>query len=592
MRRRSIALACTAIAASFVIPRAEALPVPVGTADAVCTAEAATKGARCQSETWGSQWLTPGRVGEVRVATRPGSTFVAGAYDVLDPEAADRWRVEVFASDLHDGAQRWRRTLGGPETDNLVDDVVTGGGIVVTRIAGSDVVTTALAPEDGATRWEYTLTRVPGAFGPQASVVTDPAGGSIYVAAHDTSGAVVVAYDAATGTRRWVASLPAAPVGTIDLAVSASSLAVSVPRNTDADPVSDAATISRLDPATGDVVWSTAVVSAVDTDPRAVALSDDGATVFVVDGNDARFEPPARAFVAGLDTTNGAVRWQDVYEGNGDVAVLDAAAGANLYIAAMEIPEAGTRDGLAIAYGPAGNVAWEQRDSGLGLVGDEGFRTLAVDPAHEAVTFVGRADPMTVCTPIGICLARAFDVYAVSYDDASGARRWLTHWGERPLDGDEYGNDIAVSPDARGVIVSGAVKTAEDDFGGDFDPVVLRYDEPPGGVGPGRRRRGCPATPPARATCGTRTRSLRPRRRHHAAARARRPVPGTAAGMRWPPGGGAGRPSAAAAGARARWPAPSGARRVRQEPSGRNGALLRRARRGRERQRRPPRAGP
>jgi hypothetical protein len=236
----------------------------------------------------------------------------------------------------------------------------------------------------------------------------DPTAGNQY---YDT-----VAYDAATGAKRWVRRFNG--------------------RGSDAD-------------------FATSV-----------GVSPDGSTVFVT-GHSSGSGVRAYTTVA-YDAASGSQLWATRYEGAGfayvdpDLAVSSDGSAVFLSGIGGSTPTWKTRDYATVAYDASTGVQlWERRYDGGD--GPDFPSALGVSPDGSAVYVTGRSDGRW--NP---------DYATVAYDAVTGATLWVRRFdGAVDRYGDDYGRALAVSPDGSAVFVTGDSIGSGSRF--DFDFVTLAY---------------------------------------------------------------------------------------------------------------------
>lgn len=246
------------------------------------------------------------------------------------------------------------------------------------------------------------VARAPGARSYVAAIAPD--GARVYAAGDGGDDWVVLAHDAATGAEAWsvrwngpgnawdgVFALEASPDGRV---VYATGVSGQYPGTV------AAAMTFAYDAATGAEVWRAALPAAAGARGQALALSADGARVYV-------------AGQAWRPTT--IPPWTNLPDYV--VVAYDAQTGDELWRAFHNL---GSRNGYDVAYG------------------------LAVTPDGARVVVTGISLP-------SVRLEEA-DMVTVAYDAATGAVAWLA----RENGGDwEYGQFVAVSPDGARVVVAG-----------------------------------------------------------------------------------------------------------------------------------------
>jgi len=373
--------------------------------------------------------------------------------------------TSAVAYDAATGAQRWGASSG----------LTRGGYLAVSPdgsrvfVAGSSAngagplryTTRAFNAATGAVLWTA-LDHGPGTGDDQArSAAVSPDGSRVFVtgSSADPQGSLrytTIAYDAATGARRWVARYSLR-----HLRAEAASVAVS-PDGTQVFVTGSSvgrfgnpqfATVS-YDAATGATRW----VARYSTLPgriaaaTAVAVSPDGSTVYA--GGTARTRrgqvSPQNIAVVAYHAATGATRWAALYPGS-----------------ASPPPVFGS-NAQAMALSPDGSGVFV---AGQAMVQNTAiYNTVAVDAATGALRWASQAPLNGFGLPFGIAASnsgvfvtgRTSDgppggatAYAtVAYDSATGAERWTRlYTGSVP--GFTQATGVAVSPDGTRVFVTG-----------------------------------------------------------------------------------------------------------------------------------------
>jgi DNA-binding beta-propeller fold protein YncE len=149
------------------------------------------------------------------VSPAGGTVFVTG---ISRGKGATNTDYATVAYNAATGVQRWVRRYDGPRNgkDRAQSVAVSpaGGTVYVTGVSrgihsGFDFATVAYNAATGAQRWVKRYTSPGNGPDVATSMAVSPAGGAVYVTGHGSqtrSGAdwITVAYNAATGARRWV----------------------------------------------------------------------------------------------------------------------------------------------------------------------------------------------------------------------------------------------------------------------------------------------------------------------------------------------------------------------------------------------------
>jgi WD40 repeat protein len=343
-------------------------------------------------------------------------------------------------------------------------------------------------------------------FGPasdlSAGLAVSPDGATVFVAGSASSQFAVAARDSATGAERWTfrASDPRDLADFLHaIAVSPDGGLVFATGDAEVTPETREYVTVAIDAATGDPVWGAREeVSAGDAAiPNAIAVSPDGSRVFVTgsrtgtDGGSDFWD----YFTVAYDTATGARAWSSTYGGPGvnadvpvDIGVSPA--GDLVYVTGTSVGDGTGRDFATVAYDAAtGEEQWVARhgaegdDYAAALVPGPGggrlyvtgtLRTFIGDPDIGVVVYqagsgaqldaaaidTGTADGASdlALSPRG---GRVFVTGGVGYDfltvalSAATLRRVWTSTYSGPSGGLDSAVAVAVSPDGRGVYVTG-----------------------------------------------------------------------------------------------------------------------------------------
>jgi hypothetical protein len=357
----------------------------------------------------------------VAVSPDGATVFVTGASRAGPTGATSGLDYATVAYDAATGAQRWASRYNGPANgDDGANSVAVsqdGATVFVTgtsqgATSSSDYATVAYDAATGAQRWARRYN------GPQnkddfaVAVAAGPGGHSVFVTGTSTGTAsgldyVTLAYNAATGARRW-ASRYNAPANRVDLASS-------------------------------------------------LAVSPGGATVFVIGSSRGATSGFDYATVA-YNAATGARRWASRYNGPrhaDDFAVSVAAGpgGRSVFVTGRSPGATSSLDYATVAYNAAtGAPRWARRYNGPAS-GADCASSLAVSPGGNAVFVTGTSSARNLgCLP-------PRDYATVAYSAATGARLWASRY-TGPA-GDSDASALAVSPHGTKVFVTG---TSQDDY--------------------------------------------------------------------------------------------------------------------------------
>jgi hypothetical protein len=289
-----------------------------------------------------------------------------------------------------------------------------------------------------------------------------------------------VAYDAATGTRRWSARYNGLGNGgdyAADLGVSADDSMVFVTGGAyEGSSNTDYATVA-YDANTGDQIWVATHNGSANGVDRATALgvSPDGTTVFVT-GYDTGLSGSLLTTLA-YDALTGEELWATSYDQPGsyqDVATALGVSpdGSTVFVTGYSRKVVGNY--LTIAYDAAtGDPRWGRRYDGPAH-GDDQATALGLSPGGSTVFVTGYSEGA----------ASDLDFATVAYDASSGDRLWVRRNGV--ANRDDNPSSIGVSPDGSAVFVGGT--SIASDLTGDYfivayhaatgDPLWARRGDP------------------------------------------------------------------------------------------------------------------
>lgn len=375
------------------------------------------------------------------IASSPDGTrvFVTGrSWDAV----TSRLKAATVAYDVTTGAQVWVDRYEGaePENDYLSSAVVSpdGSTVYVTGVEGmspvgemGDYLTIAYDAATGARRWTATYdSPQEGDQDEEAHrVAVSPDGEWVYVTGqtgsqHGNADVATVAYRAATGEEAWASEYSREPGAGEDIGVDllATNDAVYIAGATGARiaAIKLGAGDPETNPDAGEVLW--------DTGQRPgygywIALSPDGSRVFVT-GSD--HTPPNATIFPGWDYATLA---------------LDATTGEEVWKSTYSAPDSGQD----VPYGHA------------------------LSPSGDRIYVTGRSQ--------GTASGFDGDYATVAYDTATGTRLWVTRFST-PGTIFETGADVAVNSDGTRVYVTGGSHA----WGDAGDAITQAYDAATGAV--------------------------------------------------------------------------------------------------------------
>ena len=262
-----------------------------------------------------------------------------------------------------------------------------------------------------------------------------------------------VAYNAATGAQRW-ASRYNGPANRDDrassLAVSPGGATVFV-TGTSRGSGLDYATVA-YNAATGARRWASRYNAGGDDSARSVAVSPGGATVFVTGVSRGAAPRGLDYATVAYNAATGARRWVSRYNGrrNKDDFAVSVAAGPgghSVFVTGTSFGGTSGLDYATVAYNAAtGAPRWVSRYNGP-AGGADFAGSLSVSPGGSAVFVTGTSSG-------GTSGGTELEDYAtVAYNAATGARLWTSRY-HGPA-GQSDASALAVSPDGTKVFVTG-----------------------------------------------------------------------------------------------------------------------------------------
>jgi len=353
-----------------------------------------------------------------------------------------------------------------------------GGSVFVTGYSydpntSYDYATVAYDAASGTRRWVARYNGPGNSNDFATALAVSPDGGSVFVTGYsfDPNSSfdyATVAYDAASGTRRWVARYNGPGNGddvAYGLAVSPSGAAVFVTGYSSGSSTSlDYATVA-YDAAGGPRRWVARYNGPGNDDDRAfaVAVSPGGATVLVSGDSSSSSTSLDYATVA-YEAAGGTRRWAARYNGpgNGDDGAFALGVTPDGLSLATEYSGSGTSfDYATVAYEVAsGTQRWVARYNGPGNV-DDVATAVGADPDGATVFVTGYSSGSNT----------SLDYATVAYDAAGGTQRWVARYNG-PGNGDDGAYALGVGRQGRTVFVTGSSSGSKTTF----DYATVAYD--------------------------------------------------------------------------------------------------------------------
>lgn len=360
------------------------------------------------------------------------------------------------ASTSGGGTQRWASSYGygGPAFSFAVGVSPDGSTVFAsgTTVYGSnkpgDAATLAYDASTGTEKWVATYSS--GSDADQEDEATrlavSPDGATIFVTGASRCwgcsgsyfhGWFTVAYDASTGAQLWVARY-AATGGAYSIAVSPDGSKVIVNGQTDSGNASAAV---AYDASTGEQLW---VIKSSESPVywHALAVSPDSSTVYVAGAGPYYAE---EYHVAAYDASDGTERWSAHYPGWIATALALSGDGSKVFVTGYDAGSCCGSAAATVAYDAStGAEVWTTQDERIGVIAGDTKVLLAVSPDGSRV-FVAGYDCID-----DLCRDQPFAT--VAYDASSGNRLWGSRYRSG---GRNYPNDLAVSPDGSSVFLTG-----------------------------------------------------------------------------------------------------------------------------------------
>jgi WD40 repeat protein len=422
--------------------------------------EAASPGAQLWADRFNGEANSADSADAVAVSPDGSTVFVTG-YSTGASTADD---YATIAYNVATGAKVWERRYNGPHSSDDIGYAIVvspdGSTVFVTGSSvgngtGYDCATIAYNAATGTRQW---LARYNGVaeFDDQCfSAAVSPDGSTVYVTGYSQQGLLylTIAYNAATGAQRWVALYDDGNRGANvvrSVAVSPDGSMVFVTGASRGNGTGyDYATVA-YDAADGAQLWASRYNGPGNGDDEAasLAVSPDGSTVFVTGYGTGTTGLPGYETVA-YSAATGAQAWARRYTGPGTNGAKAAAAavspdGSTVFVTGYSYGARSQQDYATLAYNAAtGTSVWSHRYNGPAN-SDDLAAALTVSPDGSAVYVTGESAGVRT----------GGDYATLGYNATTGATLWLARYNGSGQNNDTA-SAIAVSPDGSTVFVTG-----------------------------------------------------------------------------------------------------------------------------------------
>ena len=382
-------------------------------------------------------------------ALSPGGAAASGAVTRTAGVRGSQLWVSSYNGPAH-GFDVATATVASPD-----GQVVFATGRSASAGGGYDYATVAYNSGTGAQLWVSRFSQLGG--GIPLAIGISPDGGTVYVTGQgggvSSLDYVTVAYDAQSGAQKWVGRYNG-PNNSVDvarsLAVSPDGRTVYVTGYSSGPGDSDYVTIA-YNAATGARRWLGRYNGRAggNDQAREVAVSPDGRTVYVTGRSQGRSSGYDIATVA-YNAATGAQRWVARYNGPANLndfgtGLAVSPSGRVVYVTGGTVAPGRRLNWVTIAYNTAGGqAAWSSRTLGWSIINNVGS-SIGVTPSGRTVVVANYTTGTTTRT-----------AYAVTaYVERTGAPRWSRRYAGPAGNNDNLPADLGISPDGSTVYVTG-----------------------------------------------------------------------------------------------------------------------------------------
>ena len=433
----------------------------------VCVAAAVVPASAQSRVIWRRVFSGPGGQNSAfDVAVAPdGSAIYATGIVIAPTDCCEA--VETIAYDPDNGDTLWETRYSGGLGDDVPSDIaVSPDGATVyvtgatnTSATGADFLTLALDASDGAQRWASTF----GGSGDRTPEVAEalavsPDGHTVVVTGEMEEGTsqrsipLTIAYDAASGSQRWMRSDPSALFGGGRyIRISPDGADAFVAAQFSENGETSLTRTYAYETAAGNESWrSTFRGGAGGSGPNGIALAPDGSRLYLTATTITAEGAAGTMAVVSYDASIGARVWKRQTPGFKGLGASAASIAVTPDGSTILVGGSTNRFGRRVAaflwaIDAAGDPQWRRVHQRSGDVWDA-MNSIAVSPDGSRVYLSGNGCPTTFCDG-----PRAWLTLAYSLPD--GTLQWSARYTGPDADNGE--SSLAVTPDSTKLVVVG-----------------------------------------------------------------------------------------------------------------------------------------
>jgi DNA-binding beta-propeller fold protein YncE len=429
------------------------------------------------------QWVStyPGPKDDAYVAVSLALSSDGKSVYVIQMSGENGGDFATVDYDANTGAQQWIAKYNGPANDLDLPKAIgvskDGSRVIVTGVSPgintrNDFATLSYDASTGTQEWVTRYNAVGVNDDEAVAIAASPDSNTVYVTGWSENGGssgldyATAAYDAATGTQKWLSRYHRTDHSfeiVRAMAVSHDGRQVYVTGYTDAGfngAPSEYTTIA-YNAASGAELWVDFFTAPTNSDinlgtAQALAVSPDDSRIYItgnVSGSTGGLTSYDQFGTVALDAASGSVVWSAFYSGNAAVGLGSNIAwaigvtpdGKHVIVAGQSSNTGSPADFGTVAYdGATGAQQWIATYNGPGNNFDA-VRAIAVSPDSSAVYVTGES----------FGLNNAYAYSTIAYDVMTGSQKWqATYTG--PGGTGDLPAAIAASPDGKRVYVTGA----------------------------------------------------------------------------------------------------------------------------------------